>query len=80
MLNCISQRILGRKVKNMISVLECLRETWLNDLLIGLVIYTALSLCLIIILLVIIFKILNKNKEAINQQVKGGIQQNEKSR
>ena len=46
----------------MISVIECLRETWLNDLIIGLIIYTGLSLCLIIILIVIIFKILNKNK------------------
>lgn len=46
----------------MVSVIECLRETWLNDLLIGLVVYTGLSLCLIIILLVIMFKILNKNK------------------
>ena len=46
----------------MVSVTECLRETWLNDLLIGLVIYVGFSLCLIIILLVILFKILNKNK------------------
>ncbi|MDD5193898.1 MAG: hypothetical protein PHF67_04925 [Candidatus Nanoarchaeia archaeon] len=46
----------------MVSVIECLRETWLNDLLIGLVIYTGLSLCLIIILILIIFKMLNKDK------------------
>jgi len=58
----------------MVNVIECLQQTWLNDLLIGLIIYTGLSLCLIIILLVIMFKILNKNKDVINQQVKGGIQ------
>lgn len=46
----------------MVSVIECLQQTWLNDLIIGLIIYAGLSLCLIIILLVIIFKILNKNK------------------
>ena len=46
----------------MVNVIECLQQTWLNDLLIGLIIYTGLSLCLIIILLVIMFKILNKNK------------------
>jgi hypothetical protein len=45
-----------------ITIIECLRETWLNDLLIGLVIYVAFSLVLIIILIVIIFKILNKDK------------------
>ena len=50
----------------MVSVLECLQQTWLNDLIIGLVIYVAFSLVLIIILLVIIFKILNKNKEVSN--------------
>ena len=63
----------------MVSVIECLRGTWLNDLLIGLVIYVGFSLILIIILLVILFKILNKNKE-VNEQLKGGIPQNEKSR
>ena len=47
----------------MVSVVECLRETWLNDLLIGLIVYVGFSLCLIVILLVILFKILNKNKE-----------------
>ena len=46
----------------MVNVIECLQGTWLNDLIIGLIIYTGLSLCLIIILIVIIFKILNKNK------------------
>ena len=46
----------------MVSVVECLQQTWLSDLLIGLVIYTGLSLCLIIILIVILFKILNKDK------------------
>ncbi len=57
----------------MVSVVECLQETWLNDLLIGLVIYTGLSLCLIIILIVILFKILNKDKsqgEVINKNGK----------
>ncbi len=58
----------------MVSVIECLQQTWLNDLLIGLVIYVGFSLVLIIILLVILFKVLNKNKEASNEQVKGGIQ------
>ena len=56
----------------MVSVIECLRGTWLNDLLIGLIIYTGLSLCLIIILLVILFKVLNKNKEADSQEMNGG--------
>ena len=60
--------------KYMVNVIECLQQTWLNDLLIGLVIYVGFSLVLIIILLVILFKILNKNKDVINQQVKGGIQ------
>jgi len=55
----------------MVEVIECLRETWLNDLLIGLIIYVGFSLCLIIILLVILFKILNKNKEAGSQEMKG---------
>ena len=57
----------------MVSVVECLRETWLNDLLIGLVVYTGFSLCLIVILLVIIFKILNKDKSE-------GVKQNEQTR
>lgn len=47
----------------MVSVIECLQQTWLNDLLIGLIVYVGFSLCLIVILLVILFKILNKNKE-----------------
>ena len=46
----------------MVSVAECLQQTWLSDLIIALVIYTGLSLCMIVILLVIIFKTLNKNK------------------
>lgn len=60
----------------MVSVIECLQQTWLNDLLIGLVVYVGFSLCLIIILLVILFKILNKNKE-VHEQLKGGNQQND---
>ena len=55
----------------MVSVIDCLQQTWLSDLLIGLIIYSGLSLCLIIILLVIMFKILNKNKEAGSQEMKG---------
>jgi len=47
----------------MVNVIECLQQTWLNDLLIGLIVYVGFSLCLIVILLVILFKILNKNKE-----------------
>lgn len=56
----------------MVTVVECLQGTWLNDLIIGLVVYVGFSLCLIIILLVILFKILNKNKEAGSQETEGG--------
>lgn len=58
----------------MVSVVECLQQTWLSDLLIGLVIYTGLSLCLIIILIVIIFKILNKDKSP--GEIKNGTTKN----
>ena len=55
----------------MVSVIDCLQQTWLSDLLIGLIIYSGLSLCLIIILLVILFKILNKDKgEKTNEQTR----------
>ena len=60
----------------MVSVLECLQETWLNDLLIGLVIYVGFSLCLIIILLVILFKILNKNKGETNNETNNSLLKN----
>lgn len=61
----------------MASVIECLQETWLNDLLIGLVIYVGFSLCLIIILLVILFKILNKNKgETKDEQQRNNLPKN----
>ncbi len=61
----------------MISVTECLQQTWLGDLLIGLTLYVAFSLCLIIILIAIIFKLLNKDKSSgasnvNNQELKGG--------
>ena len=57
----------------MVTVIECLRGTWLNDLLIGLIIYVGFSLVLIIILIVIIFKILNKDKSQ-------GVKPNEQTR
>jgi len=58
---------------SMVTVIECLRGTWLNDLLIGLIIYVGFSLVLIIILIVIIFKILNKDKSQ-------GVKPNEQTR
>ena len=54
----------------MVSVVECLRETWLTNALIALVIWSAASLILIIILLNILFKVLNKNKEVSNGTTK----------
>jgi len=52
----------------MVSVIECLQQTWLGDLLIGLTLYVAFSFCLIIILLAILFKVLNKNKGEIKHE------------
>jgi len=51
----------------MVSVLECLQQTWLTNVLIALVIWSAASLILIIILLSILFKVLNKDKEVSNE-------------
>lgn len=49
----------------MISVIECLKEPIISNILIGVVLYVAFSLVLIIILISIIFKMLNKNKGEI---------------
>ena len=46
----------------MVSVIECLQQTWLTNVLIPLVIWSAASLILIIILLSILFKVLSKDK------------------
>lgn len=46
----------------MVSVVECLQQTWLTNALIALIIWSAASLILIIILLTILFKVLSKNK------------------
>jgi hypothetical protein len=53
----------------MVSFIECM-QTAFGDLVIGLAIYAALSFVVIVILLVIIFKMINKNK--INEVKQNG--------
>lgn len=55
----------------MSSFVECLKEPIISNILIGLVLYVGFSLVLIISLLVILFKVLNKNKGEIKNEQTG---------
>jgi hypothetical protein len=54
----------------MSSFVECLKEPIISNILIGVVLYVGFSLVLIIVLISIIFKMLNKNKEVVNGTTK----------
>ena len=49
-------------MRKMSNFIECLKEPTISNILVGGVLYVGFSLVLIIILIVIIFKILNKDK------------------
>lgn len=52
------------------NFVDCLKEPLISNILIGVVLYVGFSLVLIIILISIIFKMLNKNKEVVNGTTK----------